>query len=295
MDALADILQLNVLVLSGNAITLGQVLYVLALFLLGIGLLRWSLSLLRRYLMRRDTSPDLIQIICRAWLVLGIAILVLSALDLLNVPLAAFAFISGAVAIGFGFGAQNIINNFISGWILMWERPIRIGDFLEMGDMRGTVETINTRSTRIRRADGVHMLVPNSHLLENTVINWTLVDQLVRTNVTVGVAYGSPVQKVRELLTQVAKDNPLVLKDPPFGVFFDDFGDNALSFDLVVWVEAGAERSLRQIRSELRFSIDAVFAEHGIVIAFPQRDVHVDGELLLRRATEETSEESRNT
>jgi len=294
MDALADILQLNVLVLSGNAITLGQVLYVLALFLLGIGLLRWSLSLLRRYLMRRDTSPDLIQIICRAWLVLGIAILVLSALDLLNVPLAAFAFISGAVAIGVGFGAQNIINNFISGWILMWERPIRIGDFLEMGDMRGTVETINTRSTRIRRADGVHMLVPNSHLLENTVINWTLVDQLVRTNVTVGVAYGSPVDKVRELLTQVAMDNPLVLKDPPFGVFFDDFGDNALSFDLVVWVEAGAERSLRQIRSELRFAIDAVFAEHGIVIAFPQRDVHVDGELLLRQAPQESGEESRN-
>ena len=128
----------------------------------------------------------------RLYFIVGLLLLGFTTLALLNVPLGAFAFVSGAVAIGVGFGAQNIINNFISGWILMWEKPIRIGDFLELGDVMGNVETINTRSTLIRRTDGVHMLIPNSHLLENTVVNWTLIDKQARGMVRVGVAYGSP-------------------------------------------------------------------------------------------------------
>jgi len=163
----------------------------------------------------------------------------------------------------------------------MWERPIKIGDFLEMGEVRGTVEAINTRSTRIRRVDGVHLLIPNSYLLENTVTNWTLMDKLVRTSVIVGVAYGSDVDLVRRLLEQSADEHPDVLKQPERMVVFDDFGDSALVFELNVWVYATAERGLRMIRSDLRFRIDELFRENDVTISFPQRDVHIDGELRM--------------
>ena len=207
----------------------------------------------------------------------------ITALDLLGIPLAAFAFITGAIAIGVGFGAQNIINNFISGWILMWERPIKIGDFLEVGDARGTVESINTRSTRIRRIDGVHMLIPNSYLLENIVVNWTLVDRLTRTQVRVGVCYGSPVKRVAELLEQAVTEQEEVLTEPEPRVIFEDFGDNALVFDAYFWVNATADRDLRVTRSNVRFRIEALLAENDIVIAFPQRDVHLDGAITINR------------
>mgnify|MGYP000097251642 FL=1 len=165
----------------------------------------------------------------------------------------------------------------------MWERPIRIGDFLEMGDIRGTVESVNTRSTRIRRNDGVHVLIPNSYLLENTVINWTLVDKLMRTTVRVGVAYGSDVKVVRQLMEQAANEHPEVLNEPPAVVFFEDFGDNALIFDLKLWIDSGEERDLRRIRSDIRFRLEELFDEAGIVVAFPQRDIHVDGQLKITR------------
>ncbi|MGB5324525.1 MAG: mechanosensitive ion channel domain-containing protein, partial [Pseudomonadales bacterium] len=155
------------------------------------------------------------------------------------------------------------------------------GDFLEVGDAKGTVESINTRSTRIRRVDGVHMLVPNSFLLENTVVNWTLVDALTRTIVRVGVEYGSPVKRVRELIMQALEEHSSVLEEPGPAVVFEDFGDNALVFDAYLWMYANAERGLRDVRSDLRFRIEELFRENDIVVAFPQRDVHIDGTLQL--------------
>jgi len=204
-------------------------------------------------------------------------------LDLLNLPLTAFAFVSGAIAIGVGFGAQNIINNFISGWILMWERPIRIGDLLELGQDRGRVEAINTRYTRIRRVDGVHLLIPNSALLENTVVNWTLIDRNVRSFVQVGVQYGSPVTQARELIEQSVDEHPDILKEPESVVLFTDFGDSALVFEAYFWIHAANNMDLRRVRSDIRFQIDELFRQHGIVIAFPQRDVHIDGSVLIDR------------
>jgi small-conductance mechanosensitive channel len=273
----------TLLSVGDSSLTLGQLLSVAAFVVLGVFLIVWSGKFVRTRLGRRGISPDVIQIISRAYLILGLVILGIIALDFLGIPLAAFAFVSGAIAIGVGFGAQNIINNFISGWILMWERPIRIGDFLEMGEVRGTVESINTRSTCIRRVDGVHLLVPNSYLLENTVTNWTLLDRLVRTTVRVGVAYGSDVALVTALLKQAAEENADVLKDPEHTVYFDDFGDNALVFELNVWALATGDRSLRFIRSDLRYRIDQLFRENGVVISFPQRDVHLDGTIVVER------------
>jgi len=235
-------------------------------------------------LKRRNVGADAIHLFTRMYFIICIALLVFTSMEILNIPLTAFAFVSGAIAIGVGFGAQNIINNFISGWILMWERPIRIGDFLEVGEARGVVECINTRSTLIRRNDGVHMLVPNSQLLENTVTNWTLIDNNARTFVRVGVAYGSDVINVRELIYQIIAERDDILLQPKPMVFFEDFGDNALIFDLIFWVSAVSETDIRRRRSEIRFRMYELFNEHNVVIAYPQRDLHVDGNLTITQS-----------
>ena len=264
------------------SVVLVDILLVPVVLLTALLLLRWFGRFLSSHLRQRGVNPDVAHLVLRAYQIVAIAMVLLTILETLNVPLTAFAFISGAVAIGVGFGAQNIINNFISGWILMWERPIRIGDFLEIGDTRGTVEAINARSTRIRRIDGVHLLIPNSQLLENTVVNWTLVDRLTRSEVKVGVAYGSPVEKVREIMLSILRNYEDILEEPAPSVFFEDFADSALLFGAYFWVNATGERDLRKIRSDLRFTIDREFREQGIVIAFPQRDIHVDGFLVLK-------------
>lgn len=292
MEQLNRILQMPLIVFGDISISPLQIFTVLAFLVIGVLMVLWSGSFLRNRMSKRGVDVNIVQLVSRAWLIVGMVIVAISTLDLLSVPLAAFAFVSGAVAIGFGFGAQNIINNFISGWILMWERPIKIGDFLELGEVRGTVESIDTRSTRIRRIDGVHLLVPNSQLLENTVTNWTLVDDLVRTAIRVGVAYGSDVRLTESLLKQVAQEDPGVLDEPPFLVLFDNFGDNALEFELNIWVHSTSERGLRAVRSDLRFRIEELFSEHGVVIAFPQRDVHLDGQLRIVREQEVSAGQS---
>lgn len=282
MDKLNTFLDTSILEFADTVITIGQVIKVVLVALLGSLLVIWCTRFLVRYLATRGRSEDLVQMLSRAFLILGFVIVGFIVLDLLQVPLAAFAFISGAIAIGVGFGAQNIINNFISGWILMWERPIKIGDFLELGEVRGTVEAINTRSTRIRRLDGVYLLVPNSHLLENTVTNWTLTNRVVRTSVIVGITYGSDVELATRLLEQAADEHDSVLKEPERTVVFEDFGDSALIFELMVWMKvvAGA-RGLRTVRSDLRYRIDALFRQNDVVISFPQRDVHLDGSIAI--------------
>jgi len=281
MENIRTFLSIPLFVIDEQQITVAQLLLVPVVLIAGFFLAARLKKTLIHKLAERKFDQDLVLLIDRLFMITAMALLVLFSLSLLNVPLTAFAFISGAIAIGLGFGAQNIINNFISGWILMWERPIRIGDFLEIGDVKGKVETISTRSTRIRRVDGVHILIPNSHLLENMVVNWTLIDDLTRAQVRVGVAYGSPARKVSELLTQAALGHGDVLKDPEPLVLFEDFGDNALIFDLFFWVHSKAEKGVRVVCSELRFAIDELFAQHGLVIAYPQRDVHLDGELKL--------------
>ncbi|MGO2011300.1 MAG: mechanosensitive ion channel family protein [Pseudoalteromonas sp.] len=239
--------------------------------------------LIRRALLARNLGPDAVHLFTRIYLVITIGVLIFTSLEVLNIPLTAFAFVSGAIAIGVGFGAQNIINNFICGWILMWERPIRIGDFLEVGTAKGVVETINTRSTRIRRNDGVHMLVPNSQLLENTVTNWTLIDRNARSSVNVGVAYDSDVLLVEKLIKQVLSEHPAILPMPASSVMFDDFAESSLVFSAIFWVCAESETMLRLVRSDIRFSIYKIFKENDVRIAFAQRDIHIDGEIALKK------------
>ena len=261
---------------DGSSVTIGQIVSVILLVVVGYLGSRLIGYLLGRRLSSTSLRPDIIYILQRIAFFVLIVFVAMTALSLLGIPLTAFAFATGAIAIGVGFGAQNIINNFISGWILMAERPIRIGDFIEIDNTYGAVEIIGNRSTRIRRTDGVHLLVPNSQLLERTVVNWTLIDREVRTTVRVGVAYGSPVGKVAELILQAVKEQPETKTEPHPSVVFEDFGDSALIFDAYLWCDVGGEKFLREIRSAIRFRITELFEENGITIAFPQRDVHLD-------------------
>jgi small-conductance mechanosensitive channel len=281
MENLQEVASYQLFTINNQVYTVGRLALIVLLLLVAFWLFRKSNNFLATRLKQSELPADMILLLQRIYVIIALIVLAMLVLDLLQVPLSAFAFVSGAIAIGVGFGAQNIINNFISGWILMWERPIRIGDFLEIGDAKGVVETINTRSTRIRRTDGVHMLVPNSQLLENMVVNWTLIDNRIRSIVRVGVAYGSPIRKVEELILRATDDHPDTLDDPKPVVVFEDFGDNALIFDSYFWIDAVGERDLRKVRSEVRFAISDLFDEAGIVIAFPQRDVHLDGKLEL--------------
>ena len=260
---------------SGLEVTVSQIVLTLLVIALGVALIKFIQRVLGRQMARVNVDPNVAQTIQRVVFWALLVLLFITTLGMLQIPITALAFISGAVAIGVGFGAQNIINNLISGWILMSERPVRIGDFIELDDNRGTVETIGNRSTRIRRIDGVHLLVPNSQLLDRMVVNWTLVDKKFRTTVRVGVVYGSPVRLVETLLYRAVKEHSETLKEPAPVVIFEDFGDNALIFDVFFWCVAQAERDLRMIRSDIRFRIDELCAEHDIVIAFPQRDVHL--------------------
>ncbi|MFK8012665.1 MAG: mechanosensitive ion channel family protein [Marinicellaceae bacterium] len=228
-------------------------------------------SLFKHTKMQKD-SIILLQKIVFIVLIIVVVLLVLS---YLKIPLTAFAFISGAVAIGFGFGAKVIIENYLSGWILMSERPIRTNDIIDTDGNVGRVIGIGNRSTTIRRIDGAHLVIPNSQILESKLINLTLIDPNLRTSVRVGASYGSDINLIKQLLLKVANENEHIINESSPLVVFEDFGDNALIFDLFFWVVIGTSKELREIRSDIRFAISHIFAEHKITIAFPQRDVHL--------------------
>lgn len=200
----------------------------------------------------------------------------LIALKIAHIPLTIFTLVGGALAIGIGFGSQNLVNNFISGIIMMIEEPIKIGDFIEVDGLTGRVEEIGARSTKIISLENKHYIVPNSAFLEKNVLNWTLNNDSVRSEVSVGVAYGTDTRKVEELLLKAAKDFGMAMNHPAPYVLFDEFGDNALNFKIKYWTNLNKARSIEISNSAMRFKIDALFKEAGIVIAFPQRDIHLD-------------------
>lgn len=261
---------------EGVEITFGQAVTVAVFLVLALVLAKFLSRLLARQMQRGNVDPNAIQTIVRLFYWVFLILTLISALAMLEIPVTQFAFISGGLAIGVGFGAQSIINNLISSWILMSEKPVRIGDFVEIDQHMGVVERIGNRSTRIRRVDGVHVLVPNSQMLERVVVNWTLIDHRFRAFVRVGVAYGSPVERVSELIHEAAMAEREVLADPRPVVIFEDFGESAMIFDLYFWCDIRSGGELRAVRSNVRFAIERLFRENDIVIAYPQRNIHLD-------------------
>jgi small-conductance mechanosensitive channel len=257
-------------------VTLGMLLRALLFFIIGYAIAAHLAKRLQRMIVTRGHIAEAQARTLRNWamIVVGVA-LALMTLSFLKIPLTVFAFFGGALAIGLGFGMQTLIKNFISGIIVLAERKIRVGDILDVDGIIGTVVEVNTRSSIIRSADDVETMIPNSVFLENRVTNWTLSSSRMRRNLRVGVAYGTDLRGIMEILTDCAGRHGLVCKDPaPFAVF-DDFGDNSLVFTLYFWVELVKGTNAIVVASDLRLMIEKRFAEAGIGVPFPQRDIHL--------------------
>jgi len=194
-------------------------------------------------------------------------------LPIWGLDLSSFAILASALGVGIGFGFQDIAKNFGSGIVLIFERPIQVGDLVEVGNFLGTIERIGARSTLIRTLDQVSIIMPNSRFLEDEVINWSLDNPVSRLHLPVGVSYSSDVEKVRDVLMEAARNHPFILSHPKPHVLFTGFGDSSLNFDLLVWTREPSKQLY--IKSDLNFRIDRLFRDHQIEIPFPQRDLHV--------------------
>ena len=184
-----------------------------------------------------------------------------------------FAILAGAFGVGIGFGLQTVVNNFVSGLILLTERPIHVGDAIEGADMFGRVQRIGIRSCTIRTFQGAEVIVPNGDLVSRQVINWTRSDRRRRLEIPVGVAYGTDPNQVLGILVDVAKRHPEILDTPEAEALFRGFGDSSLDFELRAWTER-FDRYLN-IQSDLCVAVTEAFAQAGVTIPFPQRDLHV--------------------
>ncbi|MCE1243522.1 mechanosensitive ion channel domain-containing protein [Oryzomicrobium sp.] len=259
-----------------RSVTVGKSIGAVLLLVLGYVVSAWLVRRLRRLAVERfGVQPALAKILSRWGHFILLAVLFVISLDLVKIPLTVFAFLGGALAIGFGFGAQNLLKNLMSGIMLLIERPLRVGDLVEVGNVVGTVTNISIRSSIVRNGDGIEILIPNSSFLESNVINWTYSNARVRRSIKVGVDYGASARQVSEVLLGVAARHGQVLKEPAPRVLLEDFGADALMFNLEYWIDYAQGADGRQIGSDLRFMIERAFADAGIGIPFPQRVVHI--------------------
>ena len=258
-------------------VTVRKVVLALLFLLIGLRVVKWvSRRIIQRLLHRAWVAESTSIAISTLMFYLMAVIVSVIALGTAGIPLTLFTLLGGALAIGLGFGSQNLINNFISGLILLIERPIRVNDMVEVNNTYGKITHVGLRCTQVRTFSNIDIMVPNSTFLESNVTNWTLTDDLVRAELFVGVIYGSPVEKARALLLEAARAHEKVLSTPAPEVMFMDFGDSALILRLYVWVRMRSPADRDRVLSDLRFSTDTLFRENNLVIAFPQRDVHMN-------------------
>lgn len=223
-----------------------------------------------RYGLNAGVSQSIATIIKYALITIGLVIIVQTS----GINLSALGILMGALGVGIGFGLQNITSNFISGIIILFERPIKVGDRVEINELRGNVVEISARATTIKTNDNITVIVPNSDFINSRVINWSHNENKIRLSFPVGVSYNEDPDKIRELLTIIALNNPGVLRTPPPYVLFDDFAESSLNFKLLVWTTEYINRP-QILKSELYYEIFRNFNEQGIEIPFPQRDIHL--------------------
>jgi len=272
--------------LPGVALSLLQIFLLIALLIAVFWLSsRTRHFLFNRVLVRsgldRALQHAISQIVGYAVLVVGIIVV----LDNAGIHIGTLTVFAGAVGVGVGFGLKNIASNFISGLLILAERPIAIGDRIEVAGITGQVRQIRARSTVIMTNDNIAMIVPNEKFIDSPVTNWTYTDRRVRFHLPVGVAYGSDVNKVREALIAAAREHPATLSDPKPDAFLEKFGDSTIDFQLVVWSEEMSRRPSR-FKSDLNYLICKHLGAAGIEIPNPQRDLHIrSGTLKVENVT----------
>lgn len=275
-------------------ITLGLLLRALLFFVIGYRIASFIAKRIQTSLVARGHLAEAQARTLRNWAMIVVGLfLALGTLSFLKIPLTVFAFFGGALAIGLGFGMQTLIKNFISGIIVLAERKVRVGDILDVDGIVGTVTEVNTRSSIIRGADDVETMIPNSAFLENRVTNWTLSSSKIRRFLRVGVAYGTPPEKVMDILTESAGRHGLICKTPaPFAIF-EDFGDNGLIFTLYFWVDLQSGTVAMIVTSDLRLMIEKRFKEAEISVPYPQRDMRLTTDQPIQvRMTQDPDEQA---
>lgn len=254
-------------------------LWAMIIMVIGLFLLFYLSALFRRILVNKlllRYTPELgvrqaIGTIIR-YIIVFVGLIII--FETAGIDLSTLTVLVGALGIGIGFGLQNIVNNFISGIIILFERPIKVGDRIEVGGTHGKVVNISARATTIQTNDNVSIIVPNAEFISSQVINWSHNDEKVRFRIPVSVEYSSDIKKVTRLLLEVGDDNPNVLKDPPPSCRITEFGDDGIHFQLLVWTSSLTHQRGKFI-SDINYGIINKFNEHGITIPFPQRDLHL--------------------
>lgn len=223
-----------------------------------------------RYNLEVGVSQSMATIVRYVLIIIGLVII----FQTTGIDLSVIGLMVGALGVGIGFGLQSITNNFISGLIILFERPIKVGDRIELDDLAGNIVEISARATTIITNDNIVVIVPNSDFINTRVINWSHNNKQVRLNFPVGVSYNEDPEKIKKLLLEVANGNPGILKSPEPYILFEGYGDSSLNFLVMVWTSEYIDRP-RILRSEMYYKIFSTFKEHNVEIPFPQRDIHI--------------------
>jgi small-conductance mechanosensitive channel len=268
-------LDFTIVSIGENNLTLWSLVY----FSFLLFLLFYSTAKLRRWMVHKVLAKSKIDLGVRIavgtivrYVVLIIGFIII--FQTVGLDLSTITILAGALGIGIGFGLQNITNNFVSGIVILFERPIKVGDRIEVGEISGDVVRISMRATTILTNDNISVIIPNSDFISSRVINWSHIDRNVRLNFPVAVSYKEDPDKVKRVLLEVVALNDGVLKDPKPDVLFEEYGESSLVFNLRVWTREFTHRP-GVLKSQLYYSIFKKFRQEGIEIPFPQRDIHI--------------------
>jgi small-conductance mechanosensitive channel len=279
LDGVQDISHIQLLSIGGSAVTVGG-LFAAAVLTTLFTVAAWLVGAALKRLRMRTRQGTAALYVTEKLLTYGLVLFGLVAgLSTLGLNLSSIAVFAGGLGIGLGLGLQGVVKEFVSGLVLIFDRAVHIGDYVEMPDgTRGVVQEIGPRATRIRNNDNVYLLVPNSKLIENTMINWTLRGETRRIHVPFQVAIGADKEKVREAVLEAARDVPFTLPDTDqhrTQVWLVGYGDSALKFELIVWPTLEAVKRPKAMNAAYTWAIDDALRKAGIEIPYPQRDIRL--------------------
>ncbi len=274
LEIIRDVLQYRLFTINQQPVTISSVLLFIV-FLLGVYIISKLINriVLRRILIRFDIERSIRYNMIRLGHYIVMTIGTLFAFQFVGLDLSSLTVIFGLLSVGIGFGLQNIASNFISGLILLFERPIKVGDRVTVGDVEGIVSAINMRATTVNSLRNISIIVPNSDFISARVTNWSYGDPKIRVDIDVGVSYGSDLDTVLKALTEVAEENSDVLKYPRPQVLLMSFGDSSWNMQLRFWL--ASPEGYYRVRSAINCAIVRKFHERNIEIPFPQRDLHL--------------------
>jgi small-conductance mechanosensitive channel len=275
-EPVSKVLRYPLLSINDQEVTFGKILVGVIFLTAGIYASRFLIRLVSQKILSRVVENEAAaHAIENISFYLMVVFFSLVALQVANIPITVFSYAAGAAAIAIGLGSQKIVYNFISGLIILIEQPVKKGDFVKVGDIFGRVEDVGTRATKINSFNNKHLILPNSRMIEEDIENLTHNSKRIKSQVKVGVRYGSDIALVKRLLMEAAKENIATLKSREPIVLFEDFGSSSLDFSLIVDIKLNNLLDERKVTSTIREAIDKKFRENDVVIAFPQQDVHL--------------------